>query len=97
MARANIQINKQAMMVKVLKSFRDAGDFDATICKWEARPVDTQTYASLKVVMCADFFKLNRQDATTARVIGHASANNVVEEMAEATTELVAELTEHHD
>jgi hypothetical protein len=43
------------MMVKTLKSFKDAGDFDAAICKWEAKPVATQTYANLKVVMCAEF------------------------------------------
>jgi hypothetical protein len=67
LACANIQIDKQAMMVKVLKSFKDAGDFDAAICKWEARPVAMQTYAKLKVVMCVEFSKPNRQDATTAR------------------------------
>jgi hypothetical protein len=46
-------------MVKALKSFKDAGNFDAVICEWEARPVATQTYANLKVVMCAEFSKLN--------------------------------------
>jgi hypothetical protein len=81
------------MMVKALKSFKDAGDFDAAIHKWEARPVATQTYANLKVVMCAE---LNWQDSTTARATGHSSVNNAMEEMAQATTELVAELTEHH-
>lgn len=55
-----------------------------------------QTYANLKVVMCTEFSRLNRQDATSARAAGHASANNVVEEMAQATEELVAELTEKH-
>ncbi len=74
LACVNIQIDKQAMMVKALKSFKDAGDFDAAIHKWEARPVDTQIYANLKVVMCVEFSKLNQQDATTARVTGHASA-----------------------
>ncbi len=59
MAHANIQIDERAMMVKALKSFKDAGNFDSAICKWEARPVATQTYANLKVVMCAEFSKLN--------------------------------------
>ena len=44
--------------------------------------------------MNTEFTKLNRQDATTARATGHSSVNNVVEEMAKATEELVAELTE---
>jgi hypothetical protein len=95
LACANIQVDKQAMMVKALKSFKDAGDFDAAICEWEARPVATQ-YANLKVVMCAEFSKLNWQDSTTERGAGNSSANNVMGEMAQATTELVADLTEHH-
>ena len=81
------------MMAKVLKSFKDVGDFDPAIQEWEARPVAMQTYANLKVVMCLEYSKLNRQDATTAQATGHASANNVVELMAQVTEELLAELT----
>ncbi len=55
------------MLAKALKSFKDAGDFDAPIREWEARPAIAQTYANFKVVMCAELSKLNRQDATTAR------------------------------
>ncbi len=84
------------MMVMALKSFKDAGNFNAAICKWEARPVAMQTYPNLKVFVCADFSKLNQQDATTARMTGHASMNNVVEEMAQATEELLAELTKRY-
>ncbi len=79
-----------------LKSFKDAGNFDAPIRKWEARPLAAQTYANLKVLMCAEYSKLNRQDSTMARATEHASANNIVKEMAQATEELVAELTEKH-
>ena len=96
LARANVQVDERATMAKALKSFKDAGDFDAPIREWEARPIATQTYANLKTLMCAEFAKLNWQDSTTAKATGHASANNVVEEMAQATEELVAELTERH-
>jgi hypothetical protein len=48
------------------------------------------------VVMCVEFSKLNWQDSTTARVRGDSSANNVMKEMAQVTTELVAELTKRH-
>ena len=71
------------MMAKALKSFKDAGDFDAPLREWEARPAVVQTYANLKVLMCVEYSKLNRQDATTARATGHASANNVIKEMAQ--------------
>ena len=84
------------MLAKSLKSFKDAGDFDSSIREWEARPAIAQTYANFKVVMCAEFSKLNRQDATTARATGYASANNVVKQLVKATEELVAELTKRH-
>jgi hypothetical protein len=83
------------MMVKALKSFKDAGDFNAAIQEWEARPAVLQTYENLKVVMCAKYSKLNCQDAVSARATGHASANTV-EEFVQATEELIAELTEQH-
>ncbi len=39
LARANVQVDEQAMMAKALKCFKDAGDFDPAIRKWEARPM----------------------------------------------------------
>jgi len=94
LARSNVQVDERAMVAKALKSFKDAGDYDAAIREWEARPAAAQTYANLRTLMNTEFTKLNRQDATTARATGHSSVNNVVEEMAKATEELVAELTE---
>ena len=79
LACANIQINQCAIIVKALKSFKDAGDFDAAIQEWEARPAVLQTYKKLKVVMCAEYSKLNCQDAVSARATGHALANTVEE------------------
>jgi hypothetical protein len=95
LACANIQVDQRAMMVKALKSFKDAGDFDAAIQEWEARPAVLQTYKNLKVGMCAEYSKLNHQDAVSARATGHASANTV-EEFSQVTEELIAELTERH-
>ncbi len=57
---------------------------------------DLQLHKRMQILKCAEFSKLNRQDATTARATGDASANNVVEQMAKATEELVAELTKLH-
>jgi hypothetical protein len=93
LASANVQINQRAMMVKALKSIKDAGDFDAAIQEWEARPAVLQAYKNLMVIMCAKYSKLNRQDAVSARATGHAWANTV-EEFAQVTEELIAELTE---
>ena len=95
LARVNVQIDERAMMLKALKCFRDAGDYDAPIREWEARPPAAQTYPNLKIMMSLEYSKMNLQDTTTARATGHASAN-AVEEFAQATEELVAELTEKH-
>ena len=85
---ANIQIDERAMMVKALKCFKDAGDYDAPIREWEARPVAAQTYSNLKIMMSMEYSKLNHQDSTTARATGHALAN-AMEQYAQATEELV--------
>ncbi len=87
----NVQIDEQAMMLKALKCFKDSGNYDAPIQEWEARPAAAQTYANLKTMMSTEYSKINCQDAVTARATGHALVNNVVEEFAQATEELVAE------
>ncbi len=47
-------------------------------------------------MMSMKYSRFNCQDATTAQATGHTLANNVVEEMVQATEELVAELMEQH-
>jgi hypothetical protein len=96
LAHANVQIDKRAMMLKALKYFKDAGNYNTPIQEWEARPAATQTYANLKTMMSMEYSKINCQDAVTTRATGHALANNVVKEFAQATEGLVAELTEKH-
>ncbi len=46
-------------MLKALKSFKDAGNYDALILEWEARQAATQTYANLKTMMSTEYSKLN--------------------------------------
>ena len=72
------------------------GDFDTVICEWEVWPVATQTYTKLKMVICAEYSKLNWQDVTTAWTAGHDLANSLWEEYLQAMEELVAELMEWH-
>ncbi len=93
LAKANITWDWRAMMNKALKSFKDAGDCEPTICKWEARPVATQTWVNLKILMCTEYAKAHHQDTVSARATGHASALNVMEEYAVASEELVENLT----
>jgi hypothetical protein len=93
LAHAQVQIDERAIVAKALKSFKDTGDYDAGI---QARPAAMQMYANLRTLMNTEFTKLNQQDATTARATGHASVNNIIEEMASTTGELVATISEQH-
>lgn len=96
LARAGVTWDTRAMMNKALKSFKDAGDYDAPVREWEARPVVDQTWANLKTMMCTEYARTHRQDAVTAKATGHASANNIMEQYATATEELIENLTEKH-
>jgi hypothetical protein len=96
LAKANINWDWWAMLNKALKSFKDAGSYKPAIREWEARPVATQTWDNLKILMCTEYAKAHRQDEVSARATGHASAHNVMEEYAAATEELVENLTKRH-
>ena len=75
------------MLNKALKSFQDAGDYDAAVQEWEARPIGSQTWANPK---------LHQQDAVRARAMEHTSAHNVMEEYTASIEELIKNLTDKH-
>ena len=62
----------------------------------EAKPVVSQTWDNLKRLMTTEYSRAHKQDSSSARATGFASAHNVVEELAEATEEIIANLTEKH-
>jgi hypothetical protein len=96
LAKANIIWDRRAMMNKALKSFKDARSYKPATREWEARPVATQTWDNLKILMCTEYTKAHLQDGISARATGYASAHNVMEEYAAATEELIENLTERH-
>ena len=59
LAHANVQIDEHAMTVEALKSLKGAGNYNVLIREWEARPVATQTYANMKMMMSLEYSKLN--------------------------------------
>jgi hypothetical protein len=96
LVKANINWDRRAMMNKALKYFKDARSYKPAIREWEARPVATQTWDNLKILMCTEYTKAPRQDGVSARATGYASAHIVMEEYAAATEELVENLTKRH-
>jgi hypothetical protein len=60
--------------------------------EWEAKPTAQKTWANIKTFISTEYSKANKQNKLTAiqfRV-------NALEEQAEATEELIAQLTEAH-
>jgi hypothetical protein len=60
LARAGVTRDTRAMLNNALKSFKDAGDYDAAVHKWDARPLAAQTWANLKTMMCMEYAKAHR-------------------------------------
>jgi hypothetical protein len=67
LAKANITWDQWAIMNKALKSFKDVGDFEPAIRKWEAQPVAIQTWENLKNLMCTEYAKAHRQDSVSEK------------------------------
>ncbi len=59
---------------------------------WEAKLAATRTLANNKPLMSAEYAKENKQNKQTAKQM----KANAIEEQAEATEELIANLTEAH-
>jgi hypothetical protein len=93
---AGVTWDTWAMLNNALKSFKDARDYDAAVCKWDARPLAAQTWENLKTMMCMEYAKTHRQDGVSTRATGHASTHNIMDEYAAATEELIENLTNKH-
>jgi hypothetical protein len=96
LARAGITWDTRAMLNNALKIFEDAGDYDAAVREWDARPMAAQTWANLKTMMCMEYAKMHCQDGVSARATGHASTHNIMEEYTAATEELIENFTNKH-
>ncbi len=95
--RVNIQSDRTACMNIALAHFRKCGEVNPAVREWEARPVATQTWADLKVMMATEYARAKRQDTTTAAAAGYGSANAMMDDYVMVTEELVANLTEQQN
>jgi hypothetical protein len=68
------------------------GEFDPAFREWEAKPAAQKTWANIKTFISAEYAKENKQNKLSAK---HFKAN-AIQEQAEATEELIANLTEAH-
>jgi hypothetical protein len=68
------------------------GEFDPAVREWEAKPAADKTWANIKTFIAAEYARENKQNKMSAK---HFKAN-VMQEQAEATEDLIANLTEAH-
>ena len=68
------------------------GEFDPAVREWEAKPTADKTWANIKTFITAEYAKENKQNKLSAK---HFKAN-AIQEQAEITEEIIANLTEAH-
>jgi len=92
LTRAGIMSDLKERTDMALYYLKSSGEYDAAVREWEAKPAATRTWANIKVFMSAEYAKENKQSKQTAKQL----KANAIEEQAEATEELIANLTEAH-
>ena len=75
-----------------LFQLKATGEFDPAVREWEAKPAAQRTWANIKTFISSEYAKENKQNKLSAK---HFKAN-AIQEQAEATEELIANLTEAH-
>ena len=68
------------------------GEFDPAVREWETKPAADKTWANIKTFITAEYAKENKQNKLSAK---HFKAN-AIQEQAEITEEIIANLTEAH-
>jgi hypothetical protein len=80
---------KRDMALYYLKA---SGEFDAAVCEWKQKPSASKTWTNIKSFIATEYARENKQNKLTAKQY----KANAMEEQAEATEELIANLTESH-
>ena len=75
-----------------LFQLKATGEFDPAVREWEAKPAAQKTWANIKTFISSEYSKENKQNKLSAK---HFKAN-AIQEQAEASEELIANLTEAH-
>jgi hypothetical protein len=75
-----------------LLQLKATGEFDPAVREWEAKPAAQKTWANIKTVTSLEYAKKNKQNKLSAK---HFKAN-AIQEQAQVTAELTANLTEVH-
>ncbi len=97
LAHINVPWPLEASMNSTLKAFKDSGDYDLAVRKWEARPKVEKTWANLKIMISNEYSKYQHQHAATAKSVGYGSANEAIDKYVAITEELVATISKENE
>jgi hypothetical protein len=92
LTRNGIQSDLKERTDMALYYLKSTGEYDAAVREWEAKPDALRTWANIKIFMSTEYAKESKQNKHTAKQL----KANAIEEQAEATEELIANLTEAH-
>jgi hypothetical protein len=74
LTQAGINFDLNEMRNIALYYLKAAGKFDIAVCKWEAKPTASKTWANIKTFISAEYAKENKQNKHTAK---HFKANAI--------------------
>jgi hypothetical protein len=92
LTQAGIQSDLKEQTDMALYFLKYSGEIDAVAKEWESKPTALKTWANIKTFISTEYSTANKQNKLTAEQF----KANVVEEQAEATEELIAQLPEAH-
>ena len=92
LTRARINSDQNERRDMALFYLKATGEFNSAVHEWEARPAIDITWVYIKSFISTEYAKENKQNKLTAKQF----KANAIDEQAEATKELINELTENH-
>ncbi len=92
LTRAGIVSDLSERRNMALYYLKASGEFDAAVRKWERKPSASKTWTNIKSFIATEYAKENEQNKLTSKQY----KANAMEEQAEGTEELIANLTESH-
>jgi hypothetical protein len=90
--RAGINSDLNERRDKALFYLKNTGEYDPAVCEWESKTAATKTWVNIKTFISSEYTKENKQTKATAKQF----KANLIKETAEATEELINNLTEAH-
>jgi len=90
--RAGINSDLNERRDKALFCLKNTGEYDSAVHEWENKTAATKMWANIKMFISSEYAKENKQTKATAKQL----KANLIEETAEATEELINNLTEAH-